>query len=89
MVRPLRLEFAGTLHHLSSRGDRREANYPTDVDREDWSDVIEQVCERFNAVVHAYCQMTNRYHLLIETVGGNLVRHEAECADPGLAMAQA
>jgi len=30
------------------------------------------VCSRFNWVVHAYCQMTNHYHLLVETVDGNL-----------------
>jgi len=30
------------------------------------------VCDRFNWVVHAYCQMTNHYHLLVETVEGNL-----------------
>ena len=29
-------------------------------------------CARFNWVVHAFCQMTNHYHLLIETVDGNL-----------------
>ncbi len=30
------------------------------------------VCDRFNWVVHAFCQMTNHYHLLLETVDGNL-----------------
>ena len=27
MVRPLRLEFAGAIYHVTSRGDRREAIY--------------------------------------------------------------
>jgi len=31
-----------------------------------------EVCERFNWVVHAYCQMTNHYHVLVETIEGNL-----------------
>lgn len=32
------------------------------------------VCSRFNWVVHGYCQMSNHYHLLLETVDGNLAR---------------
>jgi REP element-mobilizing transposase RayT len=30
------------------------------------------VCERFNWWAHAYCLMTNHYHLLVETPDGNL-----------------
>jgi REP element-mobilizing transposase RayT len=30
------------------------------------------VCERFNWVCHAYCLMSNHYHLVVETVEGNL-----------------
>ena len=74
MSRPLRLEFAGALYHLTSRGDRREPIYLADEDREDWLTLLAQVCERFNWLVHAYCQMTNHYHLLVETVDGNLAR---------------
>ena len=72
MARPLRLEFAGALYHVTSRGDRREDIYLDDGDRQDWLAVLAHVCERFNWVVHAYCQMTNHYHLLVETVDGNL-----------------
>ncbi|MFM8900052.1 MAG: transposase [Burkholderiales bacterium] len=74
MSRPLRLEFAGALYHVTSGGDRREPIYLSDDDREDWLAVLAQVCERFNWVVHAYCQMTNHYHLLVETVDGNLAQ---------------
>ena len=34
--------------------------------------MLGQVCKRFNWVVHAWCQMTNHYHLLLETPEGNL-----------------
>jgi putative transposase len=74
MTRPLRLEFAGALYHVTSRGDRREAIYKDDFDRIAWLDVLGQVCERCNFVVHSFCQMSNHYHLLIETVDGNLAR---------------
>ena len=74
MTRPLRLEFPGALYHVTSRGDRREDIFLNDVDRRDWLDVLGATCQRFNWVVHAFCQMTNHYHLLLETVDGNLAR---------------
>ena len=74
MTRPLRLEFAGALYHVTSRGDRREDIFLDDVDRRDWLDVLGATCQRFNWVVHAFCQMSNHYHLLLETVDGNLGR---------------
>ena len=74
MARPLRLEFSGALYHITSRGDRREDIYRGDQDRQKWLEILSQVCERFNWVVHSYCQMTNHYHLLVETIDGNLSR---------------
>lgn len=43
-------------------------------DRLAWLEVLGTVCDRFTWVVHAWCQMTNPYHLLVETVAGNLSR---------------
>ena len=34
MANPLRIEFAGALYHVTSRGDRREAIFEDDEDRE-------------------------------------------------------
>lgn len=34
MARPLRIEYAGAVYHVTSRGDRREAIYLDDKDRE-------------------------------------------------------
>ncbi len=59
---------------MTSRGDRREEIYLGDEDREVWLEVLGQVCERFNWVCHAWCQMTNHYHLLIETPEANLAQ---------------
>lgn len=72
MARPLRLELAGALYHVTSRGDGREDIYLMDDDRVAWLDTLAQVCERFNWVCHAYCQMTNHYHLVVETPDANL-----------------
>ena len=41
-------------------------------DRVAWLDVIGDVSARFNWIVYAYCQMTSHYHLIVETVDGNL-----------------
>ncbi len=72
MTRPLRLEFAGGLYHVTSRGDRREAIYFDDADRRAWLAILAQVCDRFNWVCHAWCQMGNHYHLVLETPEANL-----------------
>ena len=72
MAKPLRLEFSSALYHVTSRGDRREDIFLGDDDSSDWLEVLGIVCARFNWVVHAFCQMTNHYHLLVETMDGNL-----------------
>ena len=72
MTRPLRLEFAGGLYHVTSRGDRRGTIYRDDTDRIAWQEVLALVCERYHFVVHSFCQMSNHYHLLVETVEANL-----------------
>ena len=74
MARPLRLEFAGALYHVTSRGDRRESIYEDDADRQSFLSVLGEVCDTCNWVCHAYCLMGNHYHLLIETPDGNLSR---------------
>jgi len=72
MTRPLRIEFPGGLYHLTSRGDRREAIYLDAEDRRAWLAIFGKVCERFNWVCQAWCQMSNHYHIVVETVEGNL-----------------
>ena len=72
MARPLRLEFAGALYHITSRGDRREDIFEDDADRADFLSVLGDVCAQHNWVCHAYCLMSNHYHLLVETPDGNL-----------------
>ncbi|MFT7528715.1 MAG: putative transposase [Arenicella sp.] len=72
MARPLRIEFAGALYHITSRGNGREDIYVSDSDRRMWLEVFGEVCRRFNWVCHAYCLMGNHYHLLVETPESNL-----------------
>ena len=72
MARPLRLEYAGALYHVTSRGNGQEGIYRNDEDREIFLEVLSAVKERFNWAIHAYCLMSNHYHLLIETPDSNL-----------------
>jgi putative transposase len=72
MARPLRLELAGGLYHVTSRGDRQEDIYTDDADREKWLEILGSVCSRFNWRCHAYCQMDNHYHIVVETAEANL-----------------
>ena len=74
MARPLRLEFPGALYHVTSRGNRQENIYLDDVDRSGFLAVLGNVCDRFQWTLHAYCLMTNHYHLVLETVDANLSR---------------
>jgi len=74
MARPLRIEFAGALYHVTSRGDGQEDIYLDDNDREIYLEVLADVKERFNWSIHAYCLMSNHYHLLIETPNSNLAK---------------
>jgi REP-associated tyrosine transposase len=74
MARPLRIEFAGALYHITSRGNARG---PIFLDRSDWDgflDILSSVIARFEWVCHAYCLMENHYHLIVETARGNLSR---------------
>jgi putative transposase len=74
MARPLRLELAGALYHVTSRGDGREDIFLSNEDRVAWLETLAEVCKRFNWVCHAYCQMTNHYHVVIETPDANLAK---------------
>jgi len=74
MSRPLRLEFSGGLYHITSRGNRREDIYVDDTDRTKWLDLFGQVCKRYNWKCHAYCLMSNHYHIVVETIESNLSR---------------
>ncbi|MEJ2365319.1 MAG: transposase [Deltaproteobacteria bacterium] len=67
MARPLRIEFAGALYHVTARGNAQQDIYLTDDDRHQFLEFLRRACERYEWLCHAYCLMSNHYHLLIET----------------------
>jgi len=72
MSRPLRIEYPGAVYHVTSRGNEKKPVFKDDTDRENFLRAIQHVNKRYNWICHAYCLMTNHYHLLIETPDGNL-----------------
>jgi len=73
MPRKLRIQYPGAMYHLMSRGDRRERIFLDDVDRQDFLKTLAEACQKTGWQVHAYCLMTNHYHLVVETPEPNLV----------------
>jgi putative transposase len=74
MARPLRIEYEGAVYHVTSRGNARQDIFADDHDRKAFLEVLAHVIDRFEWLCHAYCLMSNHYHLLIETPLPNLSR---------------
>jgi REP element-mobilizing transposase RayT len=74
MSRPLRLEFAGALYHLTARGDRQEPIFEDDDDRLVFLDLLAKEVLQQGWILYAFCVMANHYHLLLETPEPNLVQ---------------
>ena len=72
MARPLRIEYPGAVYHVTSRGNEKKPVFKNDHDRENFLNSLQHVNKRYTWICHAYCLMTNHYHLLIETPDGNL-----------------
>lgn len=73
MPRQLRIEYEGAIYHVMSRGDRREDIVRGDGDRALWIKTLAEACGKCDWQVHAYCLMSNHFHLVVETPLGNLV----------------
>jgi len=74
MPRPHRLEFAGGWHHIICRSARKRALYIDDGDRQHFLDLVASSSERWKLEIHAYCLMSNHYHLMVHTPDGHLPR---------------
>ena len=74
MSRPLRVDYPGALHHVTSRGNAGADIVGGDDDRQLFLDVLGATVERFAWICHAWCLMDNHDHLLVETPTANLSR---------------
>ncbi len=74
MASPPRIQFPGAIYHLTSRGVDGTALFLDDRDDERLLFGLSLAVKRFHWLLHAYCLMTNHFHLLLSTPAPNLAR---------------
>jgi REP element-mobilizing transposase RayT len=73
MARSVRIEYGGAFYHVMARGNRREAIFVDDRDRQWFLQTLGEACAKTGWRVHAWVLMSNHYHLMLETPEANLV----------------
>jgi putative transposase len=74
MSRPLRLEYPGSLWHITSRGNAKQDIFSDDCDREFFLGLLGTCVERFSWILTAYVLMSNHFHLVVELTCETLSR---------------
>jgi len=72
MGRPLRIDEAGAIAHVTARGNNRARIFDGDGEKELLLSLLERAVSRFGWICHAYCVMSTHYHLLLQTPEANL-----------------
>lgn len=72
MARGHRPQYAGAIYHLASRGIRGLPIFVDDVDRVMFLGFVEDVVRDRGCTCHAYCLMTNHFHLVMTTSEPNI-----------------
>jgi REP element-mobilizing transposase RayT len=73
VARKLRIEYPWAIYHVMNRGDRRESIFEDEPDRRRFLETLTEACQKTGWQVHAYCLMSNHFHLVVETPQPNLV----------------
>ena len=68
MSRLPRYVFPDGIYHVGTRGVAQTAIFLDDVDRQFFLRLLADVVTRSDWLVHAFCLMTNHYHLVVETL---------------------
>ena len=71
MPRKERYQEAGH-YHIINRGVERRSIYLEPEDYEFFLDLLLKLTKDYQVIMHAFCLMTNHYHLLLETKQNNL-----------------
>jgi REP element-mobilizing transposase RayT len=73
MARKLRIQIAGGVYHVGSRGvEKRPIFDVIPGDRIFFLVELEQTVRRYEWICHAYCLMGNHFHLVVETPKPNI-----------------
>jgi putative transposase len=73
MARKLRLETECGIYHVLNRGNYRSAIFQAEKTKAAFLTCLDEACTKTGWRVHAWCLMSNHYHLAIETPRANLV----------------
>jgi putative transposase len=73
MARKLRIQYPGAVYHVMNRGDRREAIFHDDTDRQSFLQTLGEACAKTGWRVYAWCLMPNHFHMVLTTPDANLV----------------
>lgn len=71
MPRKLRIKIPG-YYHIINRGVERRNVFLKSEDYDKFLELLADMKKVYNITVHAYCLMTNHYHILIETKDENI-----------------
>ncbi|NQU22945.1 MAG: transposase [Candidatus Nealsonbacteria bacterium] len=72
MARPLRIEYAGAVYHITARGNARQEIVIEDGDRRRLEEGLARTVVRYGWELLAFVFMTNHLHLLLRTPQPNL-----------------
>ena len=73
MARPLRMESEAGVYHVLNRGNYRAAIFRTEKAKAAFLKCLDEACGKTGWRVHAWCIMSNHYHLALSTPRANLV----------------
>ncbi len=72
VARPLRIEFSGAWYHVMNRVSGRSRLFKDAICHQIFLEVLSELHQKFQVEFHAYCLMSNHYHLLLRTPHPNL-----------------
>jgi len=64
MGRIARVVLEGMPHHITQRGNRRQATFFSDDDYQAYIDLMAEWCKKYDVAIWAYCLMPNHIHLI-------------------------
>ncbi len=72
MGRPIRIDVPGYTYHVISRGVKKLPLFYEEGDQQRFIMYLLKTREKFPFRLHAYCLMTNHFHLLLQTIDHSL-----------------
>jgi len=78
MARPLRLESEAGVYHVLNRVNYRADIFRGEKTKQAFLDCLGEACVKTGWRVHAWCLMSNHYHLALSTPGSQKMGSKPE-----------